>query len=94
MIVDKELRQFLKDNNSSLDDIQEHIWDIIVLNQLSNQEVAAVFTSLMRDVLSQEHNAKLLGDIGISIEQLNPHLTTDIQQILTEEWLIDNGFIK
>ncbi|HEM3628888.1 TPA: hypothetical protein U1C31_001151 [Streptococcus suis] len=93
-IAEKKISDYLNQNKQSLDDINQHIYDVIKINRLTNSEVAALFTGLMRQVLSSEHNVKLLNILGIQVGQLNPELTTKIQQILTEEWLANQGLIK
>ncbi|HFU4464338.1 TPA: hypothetical protein ACGO9X_001643 [Streptococcus suis] len=93
-VTKKKLHDYLKQNKQSLDEINQHIYDIITINRLTNSEVAALFTGLMRQVLLSEHNTKLLSNLGIQIGQHNPELTTKIQQILTEEWLASQGLIK
>lgn len=93
-IAEKKISDYLNKNKLSLDEINQHIYDIIVINRLTNAEVGALFTGLMRQVLSSEHNVKLLDNLGIQVGQLNPELTTKIQQILTEEWLANQGLIK
>ncbi|MGQ7382988.1 hypothetical protein ACTGZS_09515 [Streptococcus suis] len=93
-IAEKKISDYLNQNKQSLDDINQHIYDAIKINRLTNSEVAALFTGLMRQVLSSEHNVKLLNILGIQVGQLNPELTTKIQQILTEEWLANQGLIK
>ncbi|HEM3850429.1 TPA: hypothetical protein U1U82_000544 [Streptococcus suis] len=93
-IAKKQIDDYLNQNRQSLDEINQHIYDVIAINRLTNSEVAALFTGLMRQVLSSEHNTKLLSNLGIQNGQLNPELTTKIQQILTEEWLANQGLIK
>ena len=93
-VADKKISDYLNQNKQSLDDINQHIYDVITINRLTNSEVAALFTGLMRQVLSSEHNVKLLDNLGIQVGQLNPELTTKIQQILTEEWLANQGLLK
>ena len=93
-VADKKISDYLNQNKQSLDDINQHIYDVITINRLTNSEVAALFTGLMRQVLSSEHNVKLLDNLGIQVGQLNPELTTKIQQILTDEWLANQGLIK
>ena len=93
-VADKKISDYLNQNKQSLDDINQHIYDVITINRLTNSEVAALFTGLMRQVLSSEHNVKLLDNLGIQVGQLNPELTTKIQQILTEDWLANQGLIK
>ncbi|HFU4217098.1 TPA: hypothetical protein ACGO8M_000474 [Streptococcus suis] len=93
-IAKKQIDDYLNQNRQSLDEINQHIYDVIAINRLTNSEVAALFTGLMRQVLSSEHNVKLLNILGIQVGQLNPELTTKIQQILTEEWLANQGLIK
>ena len=93
-VAEKKISDYLNQNKQSLDGINQHFYDVIAINRLTNSEVAALFTGLMRQVLSSEHNTKLLSNLGIQIGQLNPELVTKIQQILTEEWLASQGLIK
>ncbi|HEM3524755.1 TPA: hypothetical protein U1578_001393 [Streptococcus suis] len=93
-IAEKKISDYLNQNKQSLDEINQHIYDVITINRLTTLEVAALFTGLMRQILSQEHNAKVLAIVGFEVGQLNPELTTKIQQILTEEWLANQGLIK
>ncbi|HEM5073819.1 TPA: hypothetical protein U1266_000910 [Streptococcus suis] len=93
-VAEKKISDYLNQNRQSLDEINQHIYDVIAINRLTNSEVAALFTGLMRQVLSSDHNAKLLDNLGIQVGQLNPELTTKIQQILAEEWLANQGLIK
>ncbi|HEM4557685.1 TPA: hypothetical protein U1Z93_001626 [Streptococcus suis] len=93
-IAEKQISDYLNQNRQSLDEINQHIHDVIAINRLTNSEVAALFTGLMRQVLLSEHNTKLLSNLGIQIGQLNLELVTKIQQILTEEWLASQGLIK
>lgn len=93
-VSEKKISDYLNQNKQSLDDINQHIYDVILVNRLTNSEVAALFTGLMREILSSEHNKKLLSNLGIDIGQLNPELTTKIQQILTEGWLANQGLLK
>lgn len=93
-VAEKKISDYLNQNKQSLDEINQHFYDVIAINRLTNSEVAALFTGLMRQVLSSEHNVKLLDNLGIQVGQLNPELTTKIQQILTEEWLANQGLIK
>ncbi|WP_449454421.1 hypothetical protein [Streptococcus suis] len=93
-VAEKKISDYLNQNKQSLDEINQHLYDVITINRLTNSEVAALFTGLMRQVLSSEHNVKLLDNLGIQVGQLNPELTTKIQQILTEEWLANQGLIK
>ena len=93
-VAEKKISDYLNQNKQSLDEINQHFYDAITINRLTNSEVAALFTGLMRQVLSSEHNVKLLDNLGIQVGRLNPELTTKIQQILTEEWLANQVLIK
>ncbi|HEL9642781.1 hypothetical protein [Streptococcus suis] len=93
-IAEKKISDHLNQNKLSLDEINQHIYDVLVINRLTNSEVAALFTGLMRQILSEEHNSKRLSNVGIEVGQLNPEMTTKIQQILTEEWLANQGLLK
>lgn len=92
--MDKDIFKFLEQHKQSLDEIQQHIYDIIIINRMKNNEVAAMFTSLMRQIMTTEHNANLLDDLGLDVGKLNPEVLTKIQQILTEEWLAEQGLLK
>ncbi|HHK1319296.1 TPA: hypothetical protein ACQOEQ_001641, partial [Streptococcus pyogenes] len=91
--LDKDIFKFLEQHKQSLDDIQQHIYDVIIINRLKNHEVAAMFTSLMRQIMTTEHNAKLLDSLGLDVGKLNPEVLAKIQQILTEEWLAEQGYL-
>nr|DAK67816.1 MAG TPA: hypothetical protein [Caudoviricetes sp.] len=86
----KNVSEELKKNQRSLDEIQQAVWDIIILNQLNNSQIAALFTSLMREALLQPHNKNLLEKLDITDDKLNPEVTVTIQKILTEEWMRRN----
>lgn len=89
-----ETKKVLDENKQSLDDIQQHIWDTIILNQLNNSEVAALFTALMREALSQPQNIERLAELGITPDMLNTEAVTTIQRMLTDDWLIANGYAE
>ena len=92
--MDKDIFKFLEQHKQSLDEIQQHIYDIIIINRMKNNEVAAMFTSLMRQIMTTEHNANLLDGLGLDVGKLNPEVLAKIQQILTEEWLAEQGLLK
>ncbi len=92
--VNSEIQKVLRQNKKSLDEIQQHVYDVIILNQLTNSEVAALFTALLKEILTTPHNLDLLERIGIDSGKLNPETVTKIQQVLTEEWLVEQGLIK
>lgn len=87
---EKKISEFLQKNQKSIDEIQQHVWDIITINRLTNSEVAALLTSFMRTTLLQPHNQELLKKIGLSKENLTPRVVVETQNILTIQWLQGN----
>lgn len=93
-ITDKKITEALEKHKQSLDDIYQHFWDAIVLNRLTNAEAAALFTSLMRQILMTEVNSKLLADVGIGEEQLTSEVVTVIQNELTLSYFRESGLLN
>ncbi|MGT2911367.1 hypothetical protein ACVR1I_06585 [Streptococcus cameli] len=93
-VTEKKISKLLRENKKSMDEIQQHIYDTIILNQLTTGEVAALFTSLMRQVLTTSHNQALLDRLGLDSGKLNPEAISQIQMLLTIEWLDSQGLLK
>ncbi len=70
----KELKQVVTDNKLSLDEIQNHMYEMITLNVLTNEEVAALLSSLFMQLLDKPHNKKQLQSIGVDSIDLDKAL--------------------
>lgn len=92
--VDNKIDKVLLESKQSLDEIHQHMFDIITINRLTNSEVASLFTSLMKQILTTETNSKLLSKLGIEVGMLTPKTIAAIQEALTVEWLEQNGLLK
>ena len=80
----------MTDKEKHIDEIHQHILDGALIYKLTNQEIAALLTSVMRNILVQEHNAAQLNDMGIDVNKLNPETITLFQKIWTEEYMKSN----
>lgn len=70
----KELKQVVTDHKLSLDEIQSHMYEMITLNVLTNEEVAALLASLFMQLLDKPHNKKQLQSIGVDSIDLDKAL--------------------
>ncbi|CAM3291916.1 hypothetical protein [Vagococcus fessus] len=69
--------------SKDLDEIHQTVLSIFSICGLTVSEVASLLTSLMRNVLNQEHNAKYLKDVnGINAEDLTAEQVLAIQNLL------------
>lgn len=93
-IADKKITEALEKRKQSLDDIYQHFWDAIVLNRLTTSEAAALFTSLMRQILMTEVSSKLLAGVGIGEEQLTSEVVTVIQNELALSYFRESGLLN
>lgn len=72
-----------KYENKNLDDVAETIWNLYTLNSLRMDEIATLNYYLIKNVLEQIGNAKLLAEkMDINIHKLNPEGIFKIQQAL------------
>ena len=76
--------------NEKIEELHQLILDGALIYKLTNQEIAALLTSVMRNILRQEHNAAQLNDMGIDVNKLSPEVVTLFQKILTEEYIKSN----
>ena len=80
----------MTDKEKHIDELHQHILDGALIYKLTNQEIAALLTSVMRNILVQEHNVAQLNYMGIDINKLSPEVVTLIQKIWTEEYIKSN----
>ena len=80
----------MTDKEKHIDELHQHILDGALIYKLTNQEIAALLTSVMRNILVQEHNAAQLNDMGIDVNKLKPETITLFQKIWTEEYMKSN----
>lgn len=70
-----------------MDELHQHLLDGALLFKLSNEEVAALLTSIMRNILTMEDNRKRLEKMNIKVEDLSTDNVLTIQKLLTEGYL-------
>ena len=80
----------MSEKQKHINELHQHILDGVIIYKLTNQEIAALLTSVMRNILVQEHNKSRLIDMGIAEEHLTPETVTLIQRIWTEEYIKSN----
>ena len=80
----------MTDKEKHINELHQHILDGALIYKLTNQEIAALLTSVMRNTLGQEHNAAQLNDMGIDVNKLSPEVVTLFQKIWTEEHIKSN----
>ncbi|GGC84347.1 hypothetical protein [Enterococcus wangshanyuanii] len=70
-----------------LDDIQNKVLSDCSTYMLTNEEIAALLTSIMRNIMLQPHNETLLQDQGINRVDRNTQLVTEVQRVWTMSYL-------
>ena len=80
----------MSDKEKHIDELHQHILDGALIYKLTNQEIAALLTSVMRNILIQDHNKGRLIEMGITEAHLTPEAVTLIQRIWTEEYIGNN----
>ena len=80
----------MSEKQKHINELHQHILDGAIIYKLTNQEIAAVLTSVMRNILTQEHNKGRLIEMGIAEEHLTPETVTLIQRIWAEEYIKSN----
>lgn len=80
-----------KDDNKQkhMDELHQHILDGAIMYKLTNQEIAALLTGVMRNILLQDHNKAQLETLNINTNKLTPEAVTIFQKIWTEEYIKD-----
>lgn len=76
-----------------LDDIQSKVLSDCSRYMLTNEEIAALLTSIMRNIMMQPHNEMLLQKQGIKRADMNAQLVTEVQRVWTLSYLegLPNG---
>lgn len=82
----RKIDEFVKDQKKDLDEMQQHIYDMVTLYGLTNAEVAALLTSIMIQVLKGDNNKKYLEQMNLTPDTLGLKSTLLIQEILTDQY--------
>jgi len=85
----KHIKQYLNDNRMSLDDIQQAFLDSFTMNQISNEEAAALFVSLMRNMMLMPHNASQLQALGIEPKTMSVDSITELISVWAKQYIKD-----
>lgn len=85
----KHIKEYLDDNKMSLDEIQQAFLDSFTMNQVSNEEAAALFVSLMRNMMVMPHNAEQLKDLGIDPTKLSIDTATELINMWAKQYVKD-----
>lgn len=85
----KHIKEYLDDNKMSLDEIQQAFLDSFTMNQVSNEEAAALFVSLMRNMMVMPHNAQQLKDLGIDPTRLSIDTATELINVWAKQYAKD-----
>jgi hypothetical protein len=73
--------------NKPLDDIQSKVLSDCSKYMLTNKEIAALLTSIMRNIMLQPHNEMLLQEQGINRVDMDAQLVTEVQRVWTLSYL-------
>lgn len=84
---ERKIDEFVKSQDKDLDEMQQHIYDMVTMYGLNNSEVAALLTSIMIQVLSGDNNKKYLDKLNLTPDTLGLKATLLIQEILTDEYV-------
>lgn len=85
----KHIKEYLDDNKMSLDEIQQAFLDSFTMNQVSNEEAAALFVSLMRNMMVMPHNAQQLKDLGIDPTRVSIDTATELINVWAKQYVKD-----
>lgn len=85
----KHIKEYLDKNKMSLDEIQQAFLDSFTMNQVSNEEAAALFVSLMRNMMVMPHNAQQLKDLGIDPTRLSIDTATELINVWAKQYVKD-----
>ncbi|WP_125707514.1 hypothetical protein [Companilactobacillus zhongbaensis] len=85
----KHIKEYLDDNKMSLDEIQQVFLDSFTMNQVSNEEAAALFVSLIRNMMVMPHNAQQLKDLGIDPTRLSIDTATELINVWAKQYVKD-----
>lgn len=84
-IQSKKILKYIEENKMSLDEIQQHFLDVMMINGMTNNEVAALLFSIMRNVLATESNKKALNAMGINnVNQLGVTGVLEVQKLMID----------
>lgn len=82
----KHIDEYLNNNKLSLDEIQQAFIDSFTLNKVTNEQAAALFVSIMRNMLQMSHNAAQLNEIGIDSTKLSIDVVTELINVWAKEF--------
>ncbi|WP_025024377.1 hypothetical protein [Companilactobacillus nodensis] len=85
-IQEKHIKEYLDKNKMSLDEIQQAFLDSFTMNQVSNEEAAALMVSIMRNMMQMSHNADQLNELGIDPHKLSIDDVTQMMSIWCKEY--------
>lgn len=85
----KHIKEYLDENKMSLDEIQQAFLDSFTMNQVSNEEAAALFVSLIRNMMVMPHNAQQLKDLGIDPTRLSIDTATELINVWAKQYVKD-----
>ncbi|MDT1957584.1 hypothetical protein MX629_04000 [Carnobacterium divergens] len=83
----RSINEFINDQEKDLDEMQQHIYDMIILYRLTNEEVGSLLTSVMLRVMSNDKNKPKLEEMGITKFNLSVDVVSEIQKILTKSYV-------
>lgn len=87
-IQKKHIDKYIKDNQMTLDEIQQAFMDAFTINQLSNMEIASLLVSVMRNTLQRPHNAEMMKQqMGIDPDKLGVDAVTELMALFTKEYV-------
>lgn len=82
----QKIDQYLKEHKQSLDDIQQAFIDALTINQVSNEQAAALMVAIMRNLMLMPHNAKQLQALGIEPSKLSIDAVTELINVWAREY--------
>lgn len=85
--MDKEEKTMHKDKEVIMDQLQNLILSAFGEQMLTNEEVAALLTSIMRNIMLQPANEISLKEAGVERSIMNTELVCLTQQLWTLEYL-------
>lgn len=85
-VQEKHIKEYLDKNKMSLDEIQQAFLDSFTMNQVSNEQAAALMVSIMRNMMQMPHNAEQLNELGIDPHKLSVDAVTQMIAIWCKEY--------
>jgi len=85
-VQEKHIKEYLDKNKMSLDEIQQAFLDSFTMNQVSNEQAAALMVSIMRNMMQMPHNAEQLNELGIDPHKLSIDTVAQMIAIWCKEY--------